>query len=299
MTSILCFNNLYIHQNTYIAIILLNENIFVWGNIHLLEMASTSTFSLFPSASIKKESSKTKRSMPSLRIPNKEPDFEMVGLGGKNDPKTMLPENGATAESVNRSKPVLRVQVDKPPNLYIPKHPSRLSTPPETNDDRQQLQATSPGPNLPPSPPQSRPETPAATAETNNPAAPALVRNGSVRSTATATHSPVMRSMFPQYDPSVALSQQQYFPTIGRSRSGEPLSGMCNVNLYPPPRIAQSRLYQSRPAQVQQASLLDIAVDRPHNDLLSTPEELLDLWSISNGQGSQEAGATFSLDLSW
>ena len=262
-------------------------------------MTSASSFSLFPSASVRKEPSKTKRSMPSLRIPNKEPDFEMVGMGDEDRPRPPLPEDGVIEESAEQSRQVPQIQVTKPPILYIPKHPSRLSTPPETSDDRQQLQASSPEPQLPLSPPQSRPGTPAATIETYNPAAPALGRNGSIRSNVTATHSPVMRSMFPRYDPSVTLNQQQYFPTIGRSRSVEPLSGMQNVNLCSPPRIAPSRLYQGRAVKAQQVSLLDVRADCPHNDSLSTPEELLDLWSISNGQGSQEADATFSLDLSW
>lgn len=262
-------------------------------------MASASSFSLFPSVSVKKEFAKTKRSLPSLRIPNKQPEFEMVGVGSEDNLRPVSPENDAAEGAIATSKPVLRVQVTKPPTLYIPKHPSRLSTPPETNDDRQQFQASSPKPQLPPSPPQSRPVTPAAGGDITNQVAPSFMRNGSIRSSMTATHSPVMRSIFPRYDPSVSLNQQQYFPTITRSRSAEPLSGMNGASLYTPPRTSQSGLYQAAPAPILQASLLKTMANQTPSTSLSTPETLLDLWSISNGQGSQQADTVFLLDVDW
>ena len=55
--------------------------------------------------------------------------------------------------------------------------------------------------------------------ETINPprshtSSPTLVRSGSTGST--ATHSPVMRSMFSRFDPSVSLAQQKYYPNMER-----------------------------------------------------------------------------------
>ena len=260
--------------------------------------SSSSSFSLFPSVSVRKESSKTKRSLPSLRIPTKEPNFEMVGIYIEDKQRPLTTQGCMALGTHSTTKAMPRAHVTKPPNLYIPRLPSRLSTPPETHDDRQQFHAPSPELCLPPSPPRTRPGTPAASSEVFDPDATNPARRGSIRSTATATHSPVMRSMFPRYDPNVALSRQQYFPPVGRTQSVEPVSGRNSTTPYPPPVASHRRLYQSRPLTGQGASPLNLAKSHSGDIPLSSPEELLDVWSISNGQ-NQEADVTISLRLSW
>lgn len=139
---------------------------------------------------------------------------------------------------------------------------------------------------------------------------PTPVRSNSIGS-ASAT-SPVMRSMFPRYDPKIPLAKQYYYPDHDIHR------GLAATNLQIPRPSSSSaarfpsqvETLSSNPTQVDTRS--PEAIPNGQNDVpvhlsertelapaTSTPEELLDLWSVANGQGSQEAAETYTLKLSW
>ena len=118
--------------------------------------------------------------------------------------------------------------------------------------------------------------------------------------------SPVMRSMFPRFDPSLPLDSQQYYPTVNRAppailRQSE--AAQYSPSMYSQPRSppsaglnnpwAASRIQST----LANSSPLRISEEPPPN--LSTGEQLLDLWTIANGQDSPEAAASYNLGLRW
>ena len=262
-------------------------------------MTSTQSFSLFPSMSIKKSGSKTKRSMPSLRLVTRQPDFEMVGMGVEADHASK--ENGKHDAPGGDIQNSLESQpsIAKPPNIYVPQHPSRLSTPPEAQDDRPQPQAPSPRINLPPSPPQSRPGTPRANGQCKDPPHAMPMSANSRRSEATATHSPVMQSIFPRYDPGIPLPKQQYLPPGSMNQPAHVSTAASSTYMYRAPRLPYSQLDRNVTISAKEVSVLEPASRGLPGDSLSNPEALLDMWIISNGQSGQEADTTFALNLKW
>jgi len=132
---------------------------------------------------------------------------------------------------------------------------------------------------------------------------PTLVRKGSNASTRTATHSPVMRSMFPRYELSTSLAQQRYYPHAQERRvSPNPraasIRSICSQQGRQGGRLALPVLeIPSQPSG--SAPILQQNVYVPSSSALSTPEELLQLWSIANGQAASEAKDTYSIELSW
>ena len=140
----------------------------------------------------------------------------------------------------------------------------------------------------------------------SNTSSPTLVRNNS---DASEEHNPtpVMRSMFPRFDPSVPLPQQNYARPQETTRqpippppTGPP-PGHYPPSLYSqtfsPPVARSSFAAASRSSMLNHSSPLRIA-DSPPPDL-SSGEELLDLWSVANGQSSNEAKETYTLGLCW
>ncbi|MCJ1396936.1 hypothetical protein MMC11_000128 [Xylographa trunciseda] len=157
-----------------------------------------------------------------------------------------------------------------------------------------------------PEPPTTRPSSPVqgSIAPQSHRSSPTLVRTGSIGST--GTHSPIMRSMFPRFNPAVPLARQNYVPTAEHA-TGPPqwqAGGSAPQTYSPslrsppssPPTGSQSNWKNSRSGYngISQSSLHISDVPPPN---LSTPEELLDMWSIANGQGSLEAAATYNLGL--
>ncbi|MCJ1392688.1 hypothetical protein MMC18_005559 [Xylographa bjoerkii] len=157
-----------------------------------------------------------------------------------------------------------------------------------------------------PEPPTTRPSSPVqgSIAPQSHKSSPTLVRNGSVGST--GTHSPIMRSMFPRFNPGVPLARQNYVPTAEHAtgpshwQGGGSAPQTYSPSLYSPPSspptASQSNWKTTRSGHNgMNQSPLHISDVPPPN--LSTPEELLDMWSIANGQGSLEAAATYNLGL--
>ena len=132
---------------------------------------------------------------------------------------------------------------------------------------------------------------------------PTLVRNGSIAST--GTHSPVMRSMFPRFDPSVPVAQQNYYPTMDRVPPPPPVARQeahYSPSLYSqpgsPPVLARENWGRSTPmlTSTPQSPLQHLSEEVPVN--LSGPEELLSLWDLANGQ-THNAADTYTLGLHW
>ena len=136
---------------------------------------------------------------------------------------------------------------------------------------------------------------------------PTLVRNSSIGST--GTHSPVMRSMFPRFDPNVPLSQQKYYPNMDRV----PRAPVWTDDSFTRPEYSPSLYSQpgspeavssrgkSKPAASLLTSPNDVSTDlqKQPTPSLSTPEELVDIWSIANGQASESGQDNYTLGLRW
>lgn len=145
---------------------------------------------------------------------------------------------------------------------------------------------------------------------------PTLVRSNSAPSPGLHSPvSPVMHSIFPRYNPSLSLARQHYYP------SSQTLRGSANEAARPEASrlpaytgnvdsraetfgekilgtVPRSSITAS-PSGIGTPSRISGHTHNFPNSLASTPEDLLDLWSIANGQGSQEAAATYTLGLSW
>lgn len=118
------------------------------------------------------------------------------------------------------------------------------------------------------------------------------IRNDSVAST--SPQSPVMRSMFPRYDPKIPLAKQHYYPSIQSLRGS--VKEQTSASTASRVKILNSTLSKTGIGSRGSASQ---TLESRLAPTLSTPEELLDLWSVANGQGSQEAADTYTLGLSW
>lgn len=136
----------------------------------------------------------------------------------------------------------------------------------------------------------------------SNTSSPKLVRSNDIGSA--GARSPVMRSMFPRYDPTIPLAKQHYYPD--HEIHQEPADSKPKL---PWPSASSASVLSPSPPKVNTRSPTAIfngksgvPVDDSKNSELSpaisTPEELLDLWSVANGQGSQEAEETYTLRLS-
>ena len=119
--------------------------------------------------------------------------------------------------------------------------------------------------------------------------------------------SPVMRSMFPKYDPSRPLNRQSYYPNIEAVpglASAMAVSGSSN-NPYRHQIARRSMLRTSIEMERNETpdvkeTPLRMVENAEHQAELSTPEELLELWNISNGQAaSEDAPSSYNLELSW
>lgn len=138
---------------------------------------------------------------------------------------------------------------------------------------------------------------------------PAHVRSDSIGSA--STRSPVMHSMFPRYNPKIPLAKQHYYPNDeihrGLVDSKPKVNGLSasstsvfshDETLSPTPLKVNMRT-----PKMMDDGKSDVPVDASENSELppaiSTPEELLDLWSVANGQRSQEAAEGYTLRLSW
>lgn len=127
--------------------------------------------------------------------------------------------------------------------------------------------------------------------------------------------SPVMHSIFPRYNPTLSLARQHYYPSNSNPRgsaneTARPQASKWSTytgNVDSRGETLAENIIGTVPRSSITASPSELGVPsrisgHTHtfsNSPVSTPEDLLDLWSIANGQGSQEAAATYTLGLSW
>ena len=203
-------------------------------------------------------------------------------------PPSIILDTPNTSEQAPRKKP-------QPPPLAIP---------PKAYISDNQRPAT------PPSPPTSFP-TPSRAASPTEVPLPRSSTNTPVLVSSTSGATPVMRSMFPRYDPNVPLTQQQYRPEIERVPGLASAMAVAGTSSYRPPSYSQEA--NNRPSsaylQLEREGLkaADIkespfqSADNAEPEMtLSSPEDLLDLWDIANGQTASEGvGETHVLELSW
>ena len=182
--------------------------------------------------------------------------------------------------------------------------PPPLAIPPKAYISDDQRPATPPSPPTP-SPrdcvPASPAQVPLPRSSTNSPML--------ARSNSGAT--PVMRSMFPRYDPSVPITQQQYRPDIesapglasamavARAPSYRPPSYSQQANNRPSSAYLQSETARTKPVDMRESPFRSADLTESQSTL-SSPEMLLDLWNVANGQTAPEqVSKTYSLELSW
>jgi len=186
--------------------------------------------------------------------------------------------------------PPAPIQLAAPPKARTkdssrPSSPLRISTTPEP-------------PTRAPSPVQG------SISQQTHRSSPTLVRNGSIAST--GTHSPVMRSMFPRFDPTVPMTRQNYAPTAvtgpvawqGEASSHQNYSPSVYSQPGTPPTSTINNFKDARAASngMRQSPLQNSELAPPN---LSTPEHLLHLWSLANGQETSECSETYTLGLRW
>ncbi|KAL9586862.1 MAG: hypothetical protein Q9212_000606 [Teloschistes hypoglaucus] len=234
------------------------------------------------------------------RPPLGEPQFEMMKpIGDVHEVVIAIEEDSAAvarhlpppprvhnSPSENSIAPSFRLQPPTPPLAERPETPIPLTPSPTFTSPSRAMSSTS----IDSSP---RSQT----------SSPTLVRNGSTAST--GTYSPVMRSMFPRYDPAVPLAQQSYYPRVEikpavaavTSRLDNP--GSCSPSLYSqqePPLLENESNFCKTGLRLQ--NLREPVQGSIALSSISTPAELVDFWAIANGQRNSEAASRFTLELS-
>lgn len=234
--------------------------------------------------------------------PPKAQEFEMFGLPKHSD---------------NACGVVIRVQETSSPSspspparAYLPKiktsGPSRSQSPATTSsviDGTDHGRSMTPSSQLPPPPLRIL-----ATSTRSQTSSPTLVRSSSAASMEAQT--PIMRSMFPRYNPQVSLAKQHYYPShesnsrvanvrpdVGGSSSRT--RSISSTEEIRSPNFSRPGVGISRRVPSLESDLIVASESPEPRPALSSAEELLDLWSVANGQGSQEAASTYRLRLSW
>ena len=124
---------------------------------------------------------------------------------------------------------------------------------------------------------------------------PTLVRSSSF--TSVTDQSPVIRSMFPIYDTALSISEQQRSSDVKTPFRREKAIGARAAQLnYSPSLYSRRNSVLGQPSG--SSTLSAAALGRCINNV-STAEDLIDLWSLANGQDGQCASTFFRLSLLW
>lgn len=290
---------------------------------------ATATLSLFPSAFLKDDRPGQKGALRYVGRSAKEPDFEMVKMSD-NAQGIVIAIEETPAPSLSNSTPkvheetqstveqavVPSIHLSDPPQARLkngpasPRNLARIPSPVPTQvrvPIEHRPRSVSPtAVRLPDSPTRNRAPSPLQyeSSPKSHATSPTLIRKGSNASTRTATHSPVMRSMFPRYDPHTSLARQQYYPGALDDR----VSPIRSEDVCIAPSSSQKGRQGSRfalpvleiPSQPSRSTPVLLQTSASLNTvMLSTPQELLDLWTIANGQAAPDAKNTYSVELSW
>ena len=270
----------------------------------------TATLSLFPSSSLKHKSSQ-KGSLQYGQRSAREPDFEMVKMSDSTQAIIVAVQERPAPDAMTGEPEECRPASTTPEQHSLPS--IVLSAPPKVRDASKQSPSVSIRPQTPSPPAPSVQSTPRPATPVQPPSplgsegsprsrasSPTLVRRGSNASTRTATHSPIMRSMFPRYNPSIPLNRQHYYPN---AESSPNIPGQ----MHSPSVYSQQSRQSARPS----APTLVIPTSSGAVPILqqtssgrtlskfSEPDELLRLWDIANGQTQDGAEDVFKIELGW
>lgn len=278
-------------------------------------MASERALQMFPNmSSLRKKGPLRKGSITryTTKPPSGLPEFEMLAPSGKNNGFIIQINEGrpSTSEPV---RTIPEPQAGFSPAPQRKPQPPPLMIPPKAHVAQEPKPATPPSP-LTPSPTQEHaPSAADVPLPRSNAPTPIPAEDGSLASPKSET--PVMRSMFPRYDPSRPLARQSYYPNVEAIpglASALAVVGSSHINRTSnnPYRqqmarksldLAKPSLDSQRPgtAEVKESPLR--TVEHPEQQALySEPEDLSEIWNIANGQAaSGEAADTYTLELSW
>jgi len=277
-------------------------------------MASERALQMFPTmSSLRKKGPARKGSARyTTEPPSGLPEFGMLSPPGKNNAFVIqiTERRPSTSESLPPTNTQLETLQTKPRQKP---QPPPLAIPPKAHIAEEQRPASPPSP-LTPSPIQERaPSAADIPLPRSSAPTPTLAEDGGAASPKSET--PVMRSMFPRYDPSRPLARQSYYPQLDSvpglaSAMAVAGSSSNNRNSNNPYRqqmarrsldIAKTSLDGPRPgtAEVKESPLRSVENSEPPTTF-SDPEDLLEVWNLANGQApSDEAADAYSLELSW
>ena len=240
------------------------------------------------------------------------PEFEMLAPTGKsNGFVVQITEGRPSISEPDHSDE--KQQHDGRQRARSKPQPPPLTIPPKARIAQEQKPQRSPSPPAP-SPVQDRaPSAAGVPLPRSNAPTPTPADGGIISSPNAKT--PVMRSMFPEYDPSRPLARQSYYPDLDAVpglASAMAVAGSSSINRTSnnPYRqqmarrsleISRSIQENQRPAVAEvKESPLHAAESTEQQATYSNPEQLEAIWGISNGQAASDGLAeTYSLELSW
>ena len=244
--------------------------------------------SLFPSASLWREGPGRLRHAGK---PPSEPEFEMIKP--LSDGKGMA--TAAVVITITEASPTRSTHdiLQESPRAHLSDEISRAVSLSPSNIE------------LLPSPSDNRADTPAPAEslpilQTSSP-----VLDCNENTSPTSVHSPVMRSMFPRFDPTIPLQQQRYYPTIESRPSCIPNAAMTRVEYSPSCYSESENIPISKAGYLQSktpnmpTTISPIPPPPESQPEFSSPGDLLDLWSLANGQGLDSSSSTYTLQLEW
>ena len=277
-------------------------------------MASEKALQMFPTmSSLRKKGPQRKGSARyTTKPPLGLPEFEMLAPSGKSngfiiqitEGRPSISESGLDQTAQQDTTQIQPKQKPQPPPLTIPQ---------KAHIAEDQRPATPPSP-LTPSPVQERTPSPANVPLPRSSApTPTLIQEDGVASPKSET--PVMRSMFPRYDPSRPFARQSYYPhldSVPGLASAMAVAGSSsnNRNSNNPYRQQMARKSldaaklssdSQRPgtAEVKESPLRSVE-NSEQPTIFSNAEDLVEIWNIANGQApSDTAAEMYSLELSW
>lgn len=259
-------------------------------------------------ASLKKHSPARKLSTKySTRPPKGLPDFEMVKSSesvtvavmetrpSTGDSSRKISEESAPTEGQHSSRP-RRPTITIPAKALVAKEQSTtnhqpLLPPPPSHPPPEQIYNRAPS-------------SAGVERQRSSTGTPDLVQSDSRATTAVppSAQTPVMRSMFPSYNTTVPLTQQNYVPNPEVVPALTRMREVIRPSSYPPPlHHVPSNISSAPPSQaaVKKESPLRRSESLKRPAVYSTPEDLLGLWSIANGQALEDAVERKTLELSW
>lgn len=194
------------------------------------------------------------------------------------------PESPETQKPQPRARPL-------PPPLTVPAKAHVRHEPKVSSRDASPVNVSPP-----PSRVASAADVPLPRSSTNTPNP-----DGKVSEVEEPEQTPVMRSMFPSYNPTIPLAQQQYAPKTD-AVAAPPFTRRFSSNN---PYTQQKNRSQidfggsAVAAKEPKESPLRRSESLKRANAISTPEELLEMWSIANGQHYEQASESYTLELSW